>query len=147
LAYGDDIPLISDHAVASGRSVKDLVEKPGDLEVPSYLFRDPKEREIEEFAGKIERFAKEHGVLLVTHEVTHLGSAVMWLSGFIKGVTASIKRPEFLDRLLDIIHEWNMTALRLLVDVCDLDLIVHYGWYDSTEFRSPRAYRNSSFPE
>ena len=147
--HGDDIPLISDHAAASGRSVKDWVEKPEDLEVLSYLFRDPKEREIEEFAGeaeKIERFAKEHEVLLVAHEVTYLGSAVMWLCGFIKGVTASIRRPEFLDRLLDIIHEWNMSTLRLLVDVCDLDLIVHYGWYDSTEFWSPRAYRRFIFP-
>jgi len=147
--HGDDIPLLDDYGAASGRSVKNWVENDRDLEVLSHLYREPTEREIEKFQEEVEpikRFAKKYEILIVVHEVTYLGSAVMWLCGFKNGMVAIFRRPEFVHRLLDIIHEWNMRTIRLLIDVGDIDLIVHYGWYDSADFWPPRAYRSFILP-
>jgi len=147
--YGDDIPFLDDYGVSSARSVKDWIENSKDLEALSYLFRDPTDREIETFKKQSERakqFANKYEVPIVAHEVTHLGSAVMWLCGFVNGVLATIRKPEFLNQLLDIIHEWNMRTIRLITEIGDVDVIVHYGWYDSTDFWSPKAYETFLLP-
>lgn len=145
--HGDDIPLFDDYGVS--RSVKNWVENEGDLDVLSYLFREPTEDELETFqeeAEHIGHFSEEHEVPIMCVEDAKLGSAAMWLCGFINVIKYAIKNQEFLHRLLDIIHEWDMLKTRYLVEYGGADVVVHYGWYDSTDFWSMKAYRTFLLP-
>jgi len=41
-------------------------------------------------------------------EGTNFGGAAMWLNGFIRITVSTIKDQEFLHRLPDILHAWDM---------------------------------------
>jgi len=147
--HGDDIPLFDDYGVSSARSVKNWVENEGDLEALSYLFREPTDDELETFKEEAEhntQFANEHEVSIICVEDATLGSAAIWLCGFINVVKYATKNQEFLQRLLDIVHEWDMLKTKYLVEYGGADVVVHYGWYDSTDFWSTRAYRTFLLP-
>ncbi|MGQ9514572.1 MAG: uroporphyrinogen decarboxylase family protein [Thermoproteota archaeon] len=141
--HGDDIPLFDDYGVSSARSIKDWVEKDEDLDALECMFREPNELELEAYwerADEVRKFADENEVAVLCSEVTNLGGAAMWLCGFVNTVLLSAKRPDFLNRLLDLIHGWDMMKAKLMLEVGDADVIVHYGWYDSTDFWSTKAY-------
>jgi hypothetical protein len=147
--HGDDIPLFDDYGVSSGRSVKDWVENERDLEALSCMFREPTEKEMDAYRGRadeVRKFAEGKGVVILCSEVTNLGGAAMWLCGFMNTLLNAAKRPDFLHRLLDIIHGWDMMKARLMLEIGDVEVMVHYGWYDSTDFLSVRAYRTFMMP-
>jgi hypothetical protein len=147
--HGDDIPLFDDYAVSSARPVKYMVEGDKDLEALSCLVRHPNGAELRAFgeeAERVKRFAEGHGVPIVCVEDANLGSAAMWLCGFINTMMATFRNQGFLHRLLDIIHRWDMMKVRSLLEVGRADVIVHYGWYDSTDFWTTRAYRDFLLP-
>lgn len=147
--HGDDIPLFDDYGVSSARSVKDWVENDEDLEALSCMFREPTEGEVEAYrerADEVRKFADENEVVVMCSEVTNLGGAAMWLCGFMNTLSLAAKRPDFLHRLLDTIHGWDMMKARLMLEIGNVDVIVHYGWYDSTDFLSVKAYRAFIMP-
>jgi len=147
--HGDDIPLFDDYGVSSARSVKDWVENEEDLEALSCLFREPTDDELETFkeeAGHIHQFAEEHEVPIICIEDAKLGSAAMWLCGFVNVIKYALKNQEFLHRLLDIIHGWDMLKTKYLVEYGGADVVVHYGWYDSTDFWSTKSYQTFLLP-
>jgi len=147
--HGDDIPLFDDYGVSSARSVKDWVENDEDLEALSSMFREPTESEVEAYrerADEVRKFAEENGVAIMCSEVTNLGGAAMWLCGFMNALLLAAKRPDFLHRLLDVIHGWDMMKARFMLEIGNADVIVHYGWYDSTDFLSVKAYKSFIMP-
>jgi hypothetical protein len=147
--HGDDIPLFDDYAVSSARPVKYMIEGDEDLEALSCLVRHTTEAELRAFgegAERVRRFAEGHGVPIVCVEDANLGSAAMWLCGFINTLKATFRNQGFLHRLLDIIHGWDMMKVRSLLEVGRADVIVHYGWYDSADFWTKRAYRDFLLP-
>jgi len=146
--HGADIPLLDDYSVSPGRSVKDWIENPEDLEAFSYVFREPTKGEVDHFMEQAERarsLAERFEVPLVATEVTYLGTAAMLLCGFVNVVLATVRRPEFLSGLLDVLHERNIETIELLADA-GIDIIVHNGWYDSADFWSPKSYRAFILP-
>jgi hypothetical protein len=147
--HGDDIPIFDDYGVSSARSVKDWVENERDLEALSCMFREPTDKELDAYherADEVRKFAEENGVVVLCSEVTNLGVAAMWLCGFINVLLLAAKRPAFLHRLLDTIHEWDMMKTKLMLEIGNADVIVHCGWYDSTDFLSVKAYRTFIMP-
>lgn len=150
--HGDDIPLFSDFLVPSSRSIKYLVQEPRDLNALSCLFRDLDEKEtalLRSEAEKIREFAENRQVLVecghwceAQRESGILGAdALPWLCGVERTIRSAFKYPQFVDRLLDIVFEWDMRYLDALLDIGFVDVIVHRGWYENADFWSPNLYR------
>jgi hypothetical protein len=150
--HGDDIPLFSDFLVPSSRSVKYLVEDERDIDALSCLFRDLDAEEISAFKREAERvgqFAERRQVLVECGMASEDGresaifgaDALQWLCGFEGTMRKSFTNPGFIDRLLDVILEWDTRYLNTLMDLGFVDVIVHRGWYENGDFWSPRLYR------
>jgi len=75
-----------------------------------------------------------------------LGDALPWLCGVENTIKAFVRNPHFLHKLLDIILEWDLRYIQLLLKTGCVDLIVHRGWYENAHFWPPRLYRNFLAP-
>lgn len=147
--HGDDIPLFTDFVVPRARSVKFLVEKEEDLEALSCLLAEPSYREIEAFfqeADRVKSFADRHGVLVEAGMSSENGveggvvgaDALHWLCGLENTVKAAYVNPEFIQRVLDVIFEWDIRYVRLAIESGAVDLVVHRGWYENADFWPPK---------
>jgi hypothetical protein len=72
--------------------------------------------------------------------------AMAWLSGYEKVMELSLTQPDLIREYAAIIHEWNMKQIQIYLEVTDSDLIIRRGWYETTEFWTPRAYRTIIAP-
>jgi len=64
-----------------------------------------------------------------------------WLSGYEKVMELSLTQPDLIKEYAAIIHEWNMKQIQIYLDVTASDLIIRRGWYETTDFWTPKAYR------
>ena len=145
--YGDGLPIFSDFTVPRARTKEYLVENIRDLQPLSSLFGKPSGDELNNFhehAQKVRRFAKERDLLIEAYGPM-LGDGAVWLCGVERVVLATIKNPEFLHRLLEIIHNWDMMRIRLILEI-GVDIVIHRGWYESPVFWSPKAYETFLAP-
>jgi uroporphyrinogen-III decarboxylase len=150
--HGDDIPMFTDYVTPRSRSKKYLIETMDDLDALSCLYADFTSKEAKQFsnqANEVRRFARENE--LVTECGTmddamlfFLGDALAWLCGLENAVTLSLKQPDLVHRLLDIILEWNVRYLRQIESVGGCDVVVHRGWYEC--FWSPKLYQTFLAP-
>jgi hypothetical protein len=150
--HGDDIPIFSDFLAPSSRSVKYLVQEADDLEALSCLFRDPNDEEMEAFregAERVREFAEERQILVECGMYSEGGresaifgaDALPWLCGFENVMRRAFRDPNFVRRLLEIVHEWDMRYLDALLELGFVDIIVHRGWYENADFWSPSQYK------
>jgi len=72
--------------------------------------------------------------------------AMAWLSGFETIMVLSLTRPDIVKEYAQIIHQWNMKQIEIYLDVTGADLIIRRGWYETTEFWTPEAYRQTILP-
>lgn len=138
---GDDVHLFDDYNVPPARTRKYPVDNAADLDALTCLFGEPTGEELDDFktyAGKVEDFSNSREVL-VEGEGPMLGDAAVWLCGIEKVVLSEVKDPRFLNRLLEIIHGWDMLRIRMLLEA-GVDIVFHRGWYESAMFWSPSAY-------
>jgi len=75
-----------------------------------------------------------------------LGDALGWLCGIENSLLMAFKDPDLLHRILDTLLEWNMRYIRMVSEVGGADVIVHRGWYESSDFWSPRLYNTFFVP-
>jgi len=150
--HDDDVPVFSDFLVPASRSVKYLVQEERDLDALSCLFRDLDEEEMTKFrseAEKVREFAEKRHVVIECgmwneanmESAISGGDALPWLCGFESTMRKTFREPDFIDRLLQIVHEWDMRYLNALLDLGFVDVIVHRGWYENADFWSPRLYK------
>jgi uroporphyrinogen-III decarboxylase len=150
----DDFPLLKDWLVP--RAEEFLVKPELDLEKIPYLFGPFKEGDIEmlrEEARAAKEIADQFHLPLVggwkgnvdpTLQVDPgvMGcDAMAWLSGFETVMELSLLQPELIKEYAAIIHKWNLKQIEIYLDVTEADIIIRRGWYESTEFWTPRAYR------
>ncbi|HID95761.1 MAG TPA: hypothetical protein EYP53_06865 [Candidatus Latescibacteria bacterium] len=144
--HGDDVPLIGDHNIP--RSRKFPVEEPEDLEKLPYLLFPPSGEQMKEFKEKVERverFARKRQVL-IEGQAGGFGDCAAWLMGITNLIMAAIDKPDFVHRLLDILLEKEMQDIEILLDSGLVDVVVHRGWYECSDFWSPSLYREFSPP-
>jgi len=154
--HGDDIPMFTDYIVPSSRSKEYLVKNEDDLESLACLFREPNAKEVKAFheeAEQVKRYAEKKGVLVecgssyIDYPVWGdymgllVGDALAWLVGIQNAMVSAFREPQFLHQLLDIILEWDMRYLRLLLEAGGVDVVVHRGWYENGNFWSPKMYQ------
>ena len=135
--HGKEIPLNSDWNVS--RFVKPWLETMEDVECYRYVQLPPSSeavaREREQFAAQ-KKLAEEYGV--ITYAGCGMGlTAGIQLFGAQQGVTLSMDRPEIIERFLEIEHEATMKCAELLAEL-GVDVICRNGFYETTDFWSPR---------
>jgi enhancing lycopene biosynthesis protein 2 len=150
---------MKDHVVPRMEEV--LVKPEEDLEKVKYLFGPIKGADIaalREEAGRMDGLARRLGLLQVggwkgaVRPGVQVDPGVMgadamaWLSGMEQVMILSITRPEVIEEYARIIHEWNMRQIAVYLDVTKAELIVRRGWYETTEFWTPTAFRRIIAP-
>jgi len=143
--YGDHVPFLDDYL--SPRSRKFLVEKEEDLGRLRYLLVPPSREDIRAFKEKSasdKRLATKNDLLVTGGRGVGLEAAA-WLCGFRNIAIAGMRRPEFVDELASILHEWNARRMKVFLDT-GVDLFVRRGWYESTDFWSPSLYSRFVLP-
>jgi hypothetical protein len=155
----DDFPIFKDWIVPRSREY--LVKPEQDLEKLKYIFGPFKDTDIEklrEEAREAKSVADQFGLLLVggwkgnVNPALQVDPGVMgcdamaWLSGYEQVMELSLTQPDLIQEYAAIIHEWNMKQLQIYLDVTASDLIIRRGWYETTEFWTPKAYRTIIAP-
>jgi len=143
--FGDDIRLFSDHNIPRAREFP--VKSPADLPRLRYLLCEPTADQLAEFrrtAEQLRRDAQRLGVVL-EGGWTALGDAALWLLGTETLLLAQMDQPEFVEELLDLVCEWELKRMALLLDE-GVEVIVHSAWYETTDFWTPRNYRRMLKP-
>lgn len=72
--------------------------------------------------------------------------AMSWLSGFEEVMALSVLKPDIVREYAQIIHRWNLKQIEIYLDVAQPDLVIRRGWYETTEFWTPDAYRTIIAP-
>ena len=143
--YGDHVPFLDDYLCP--RSRKFLVEDEKDLEALRYLLTPPARQDIVAFREKARAdmdFAAEHDRLTTGGRGVGLDASA-WLCGFRRTAIAAMRQPEFVEELAGILHEWNSQRMKVFLDA-GVDLFIRRGWYEGTDFWSPRLYRRFILP-
>lgn len=150
---GGGLPLFHDFIVP--RIAEPLVKPERDLEKLPYLFgpfSDAAVAEFREKAGKTRAFAEKHGLLLTGgfgydgYEGLVGAEAMSWITGFTETMILSVTRPELIREYANIIHEWNLRQIELILDIANPDLLIRRAWYETTEFWTPTAFRQIIAP-
>ena len=138
--YGDDVYLFSDFNVS--RSKEYIVKSESDLQKLKYLLNSPDAGQMEEYrkhAKYLRQEAERLGVVL-EGGWTALGDAAIWLYGMENTIVAQKEDPELLEKLMDVLVEWELKRVDHLLDE-GVDVIVHMAWYEGTDFWTPASYR------
>jgi len=143
--WGDHVPLFDDYLVP--RTIKFLVTQPEDLDALQYLLVPPTDAEIEVFHTESKAALEQarRYDLLVAGGWGAAADIVAWLMGFVNMIFATVDQPGFMHALLDMIARWNRRRLEVLLDA-GIDLYLKRIFYESTDFWSPRLYREFLLP-
>jgi len=154
-----DFPIFKDWLVP--RAEEFLVKPEQDLEKLPYIFGPFKDSDIEKLrdeARAAQKIADQYHLVQAggwkgnTDSSLQVDPGVMgcdamaWLSGFEKIMELSILQPDLIKEYAAIIHAWNMKQIEIYLDVTAADIIIRRGWYETTEFWTPKAYRTIIAP-
>lgn len=160
-----DFPIFNDWLIPRTEEV--LVKPQEDLEKLKYFFGPFADEDIDRLrdtARAAKKLADKHGLLqlggwkgvikpgLPPERRGNSDGGVMgcdcmaWLSGYQDVMVLSLINPQIIAQYAEIIHEWNMRQLEIYLDVTDSDLLWRRGWYETTEFWTPQAYRDIIAP-
>jgi hypothetical protein len=146
------VPLWSDYLVPPARSREYLIKGPEDIEAFACLFIESTKDELTvwaEEAEQVRRFDDERGVLVRSgphYSLPMLGTGVVDCMGVEKMIEMAVDHPESMHRLLDIFLDWNIKYVSQTLDLRVVDMVVYNGWYDNTQFWSPKMYQTFIAP-
>ncbi|MHB0857767.1 MAG: uroporphyrinogen decarboxylase family protein [Anaerolineae bacterium] len=138
--WGNHVPLFDDYLVP--RTSKCLITCPDDLNALPYILAPLGDAELQAFRAESAPAiaqARQHG-LLVAGGWGAAADAVAWLTGFENMIVFTAEQPDFMRDLLGLVADWNRRRLEVLLDV-GIDLYLKRIFYESTDFWSPRLYR------
>jgi len=107
-----------------------------------YLFYDPFKADLTAFrevARTTTDFAAKHDVL-VEGELNSASNIALNMRGPVNLMYDIAENAAIAEELLDIITEWNLRRLELILDV-GVDTLYHTACYETTAFWSPDMYR------
>jgi len=139
------VPLFDDWLVP--RSRKFLVETREDLAALRHLLTPPSsdaEAAVARVADEARGFAAQRGVLLQSGWGVGLEAGV-WLCGLKRLMWAAIDEPAFVDELVALLFEWNVSRMRPVL-AAGVDVFIRRGWYEGTSFWSPAQFRRFVLP-
>ncbi len=140
------VQLIEDYNIPRG--VKHAVAGPEDLAALPYLLQEPTSGQLaayRERMARVKRFAQDRGVLVQGWSAFGM-DGVIWLTGVEAAVVAAMTEPDDFRALVDAIYAWDRRRTEIMLDVGGVDMVVQRGWYSSTDFWSPAAFRRFVLP-
>jgi len=141
----DHVPLIEDFNIP--RAVQHLVGAPEDVPKVRRLFQGPNASQQQWLADRmaqVEGFAQDRGVMVQAWSAFGIDGAV-WMTGAEGAIMLCMEHPDAFGELLDIIHEADKARTALALDHA-VDMVVQRGWYSSTDFWSPRIFKEQFKP-
>lgn len=143
--HGEFIPFIDDYQIP--RADKPLITSENDLEPLHYLLTPPLETDILAFAqeASIARsFADKYRVLLAGGWGVGMDMA-NWLCGMENLMVLMIEQPQFVSRILEIIHQWNLRRMEVIL-AAGIDLYIRRAWYEGCDFVIPKFFQQEILP-
>lgn len=143
--HGNYIPFLDDYQVP--RTDKPLVTGVDDLPALSFLLTTPNNEDTAAFRQETEQakqFAEREGVLLAGGWGVGMDMA-NWLCGMQNLMMLAIDQPEFVNELLEMIHQWNMARMKVVLST-PVDLYIRRAWYEGCDFITPRFYKQYVLP-
>jgi uroporphyrinogen-III decarboxylase len=143
--HGDHIPFVDDFQVP--RMQKPLIGKAKNLESLRFLLQPPHPEDIAAYQKENARaqvFIKEVPVLLAGGWGVGMDMA-NWLCGMQDLMTLMLEQPEFVDELLEMIHQWNRQRMEVIL-ASPIDLYIRRAWYEGCDFVTPRFFQRSILP-
>jgi hypothetical protein len=144
--HGSYIPFVDDYQVP--RALKPLVTEARELEALRFLLTSPRGEDIirfQEEAEKARAFAEDQGVLLVGGWGVGADMAD-WLCGIENFTLLIHDQPDFARALLDIIYEWNIQRMSIVLSA-PVDLYIKRAWYEGCDFLMPQFFREVMLPK
>ena len=142
---GPRVPLFEDYFIPRAR--KFLLETDEDLDRLPYLLvpvNSESRARLEKMAAPKQEFARHRGLALAAAMGVGL-EAASWLCGYDGMIWAAMDRPEWLDRFVEIVHDWNFSRMEVMLEL-GADIFIRRGWYEGTDFLSPAHFRRFVLP-
>jgi uroporphyrinogen-III decarboxylase len=143
--HGDRIPLMDDYQIP--RAGKPLITSPDDLAAFEYLLTSPLVEDImayREEADQALSFVDKHGLFLAGGWGVGMDMA-NWLCGMDHLMVLMLQQPDFIGRLLEIIHQWNKRRMEVVLSM-PVDLYIHRAWYEGCDFVTPNFFWREILP-
>jgi uroporphyrinogen-III decarboxylase len=143
--HGAHIPFMDDYQVP--RHIKPLITEEADLEALQYFLLPPSEEQAAAFREEAETaraFTQQRGILLAGGWGVGM-DMLNWLCGMENLILLVMDRPAMVDRMLEMIHAWNLRRMALVLSA-PVDLYLRRAWYEGCDFVPPRFYRKSILP-
>jgi uroporphyrinogen-III decarboxylase len=143
--HGNHIPFIDDYQIP--RTSKPLISEPEELEALQFLLQPPDEDTQDYFTKEQQRaaaFSADKGVLLIGGWGVGMDMA-NWLCGMQGLMMQAIINTDFVEDLLEMIHQWNMERMNLVLSG-NPDIYVRRAWYEGCDFVLPDFYQRVILP-
>jgi hypothetical protein len=143
--HGGHIPFLDDYQIP--RAIKALITDRRELEALQYMLPPPSPEDVEDYEREAKRahaFVKEQGMLLVGGWGVGADMA-NWLCGAESLIVMACEQPEFVTELLEVIHQWNMRRMGLVLSE-KIDLFIRRAWYEGCDFLRPQFYHDVILP-
>ena len=143
--HGDHIEFYDDHNVP--RSLKYHVNGRIDLKSFRYLLMPPTSNQIRAYreeCAEIKKYAKEKNLMVRGVRGVLIDAAIRF-AGVENLVFAAMEDPEYLEEFFDIIWNWNMRRMEIVIDEKP-DMFLRRAWYENMSFWSPEMFRRFMKP-
>ena len=143
--HGNHIPFIDDYQIP--RADHPLISSTDQLDALRYLLIPPQEEDILAFQNEVSEakaFADEAQILLAGGWGVGMDMA-NWLCGMQNLMILMIDQPDFVAQILEMIHQWNMQRMRVILG-SGVDLFIRRAWYEGCDFVIPKFFKKEVLP-
>jgi hypothetical protein len=143
--HGDHIPFVDDYQIP--RQLKPLITEASELPALDFMLTPPSEEDkaaFEQEAARAHAFVKEHGALLVGGWGVGMDMAT-WLCGMQELMVLTFDKPDFVEGVLERIHQWNLKRMEVTLSG-SVDLYIRRAWYEGVDFVPRDFYRDAILP-
>jgi uroporphyrinogen-III decarboxylase len=142
---GPRVPLFDDWIIP--RAHKFLVETDEDLDRLPYVLGPVRPESVDGLRAMAEpkqALARDQRLLVSGGMGVGLEAAA-WLCGCESAALALYDRPEWLGRLVALLHSWNVSRMEAMLSL-GVDVFIRRGWYEGTDFLSPAHFQRFVLP-
>jgi hypothetical protein len=143
--HREHIPFIDDYQIP--RVIKPLITSRHDLEALPFLMMSPQNDDICQFneeAAGAHVFAMKQEIILSGGWGVGMDMA-NWLCGMEDLLMLSIEQPDFVNDLVEIIHQWNIKRMQVVLNA-PIDVYFRRAWYEGRDFVRTQFFKDIILP-
>lgn len=143
--HGERVEFYCDFNVP--RSIRYHVNGRSDLKCLQYLLMPPTGEQIAEYREQckmLKKFANEKGLMVRGVRGVLIDAAIRF-AGVQNLIYSAIDDPEYFEELLEIVWNWNMTRMEIVLDEKP-DMFLRRAWYENASFWSKDMFQQFMKP-